>query len=757
MLITQARVNGLVAVLLLAVAPDAAWAGSGGVITAPAPGVKATSGLQMTVDTIWVDGTGYRPVRVDISTSPPVPATAERSFLIEVTPRGWRGRNQNTSISQYVDLPQGGTSVSVTLAVPQEEPWIGLDIVVSEDGFVLDDLSLSNGFQGGNPNTWNEMLPAILFIDSDALTLAQRQPRVLPMGGALRGPVPINFNSGNLPDIHQLVIALGYYPADVSVPLDTIALVNLVNQIPQIDILPPQDLPERWLELSSVDVIFISLADLQLMRASNPRQWKSLRAWLATGPTLCVYGVGDRFEQLEEVERLLDLSPMAARAGDSSQFRNWNVPSASLYGQELHWAGNRAQAGQIIYGPTGSMMLQDQPAEPAPPPKPPSSPPLLWRDADLGQVVAIAAEQPFPGDSWQWQWLFSTLDVPRTNWSVRHGVSRTQDNGEYWNFLIPGVGMAPVTTFRVLITLFVVLIGPVNYFALRRWKRLYLLLITVPAGAALVTLGLFAHALLSDGLGVRARVRSFTQLDQATGRAVSFSRQTYYAGLAPSRGLTYPSDTAVYPIEDFVTNYNGQHQRTQQLDWRDHEQRLTRGYLSSRVMAQFMVVRSREQTQAELRVIAAQPPSTSPRVENLLGSEIHRLLLVDENGQTFWAEEIPRGAIAELQPTTLSVAYAKLRPVFAENMPQFPEGFDPNAVAYGPRYYMNSGSMWQGGMPTAQATSVLERKLQECLMPINGRHAPRSYVALVESSPDAPLGYAKAREQASFHVVAGSW
>ena len=106
---------------------------------------------------------------------------------------------------------------------------------------------------------------------------------------------------------------------------------------------------------------------------------------------------------------------------------------------------------------------------------------------------------------------------------------------------MPGIGLTPVGSFLVLIALFVVLIGPVNYYLLRRWRRLYLLLVTVPAGAALRDAALFAYALICDGLGVRVRVRGLIEIDQRVGRTVSWSRQSYYAGLAPSQGLASPN------------------------------------------------------------------------------------------------------------------------------------------------------------------------------------------------------------------------
>ena len=96
--------------------------------------------------------------------------------------------------------------------------------------------------------------------------------------------------------------------------------------------------------------------------------------------------------------------------------------------------------------------------------------------------------------------------------------------------------------------MFVILIGPVNYLlCCVAGGDCTCCLVTVPAGAALVTAALFAYALISDGLGVRVRVRGLMEIDQRVGRTVSWSRQSYYAGLAPSQGLRFSERTAVYP------------------------------------------------------------------------------------------------------------------------------------------------------------------------------------------------------------------
>ena len=75
----------------------------------------------------------------------------------------------------------------------------------------------------------------------------------------------------------------------------------------------------------------------------------------------------------------------------------------------------------------------------------------------------------------------------RWKWRLRQGLSLDNENPAFHNFLIADVGLPPIQTYRVLISLFVIVIGPLNYWFLRRHGRLHLLLFTVPAAALLAS------------------------------------------------------------------------------------------------------------------------------------------------------------------------------------------------------------------------------------------------------------------------------
>ena len=85
-------------------------------------------------------------------------------------------------------------------------------------------------------------------------------------------------------------------------------------------------------------------------------------------------------------------------------------------------------------------------------------------------MAAIASTDQFDqGEKFPWKWLYNTIGALRWQWSCATGSTLYGTNENFWNFLIPGVGLVPVTSFQILITLFVIVIGPVNYYLLRRW------------------------------------------------------------------------------------------------------------------------------------------------------------------------------------------------------------------------------------------------------------------------------------------------
>jgi hypothetical protein len=728
-------------------------AGSGELRVMPPPGAPNRSGLEVAVDTQWVDGSGYRWVRVHVSTVGNIASPRDRLLRIEIAPNSSRTSDRAQVARGFVELKQGASKASAGLLVPQSSPWHWLAVAVYEGGTLRPELS-SSANHGSAQRGWSESIPSILVIDRDAPTALQRS-RLLDRYS--RNPNIFTTALPALPDVRglrSLVMQAEYQTYVGDRPPLEIETLNELSAAARLELLPPGDLPDRWPGFSCVDVIVVSLDDLSFMNANHREQLDALLAWCAAGGHLVVYGVGENYAKLHELESLCKLAPLTRR-GDF-QVAGWKA--ASLEKQ------NNRPVQTIQSVPTDDYNFE---RGPTPTDHDPArvvdqrdlfgskeNPRFLVRSLSMGKLVAMPMADPFPGATFAWSWLLNHFDERpeehRWLWPVRHGLSLQGANHDFWEFLVPGTGKAPVWPFCVLITLFAILIGPVNYFVLQRQKRLYLMLITIPLGAALVTFGLFAYAVVTDGLSTRLRTRSYTHLDQRTGRAVNWSRQSYYASVAPAGGLSFPEDAAVYPFEQYPVNSDYDRWERQRVYAWDDGQHFQSGYMSSRVTSQFLVVHSRPSTAS---IVFSQTHGPK-QATNKLGAKVEYLLVRDQDGNYFFAENAADGATFALTPTDFAKQKNALIRRMLTNRPELPPGFDPNQLSglwrrYGPYAYRNNAG--------DSETGLLERGLERILNAQKDTMHAGSYIAIVDKSPEVPIGIEGARQEASFHVVEGNF
>jgi hypothetical protein len=310
--------------------------------------------------------------------------------------------------------------------------------------------------------------------------------------------------------------------------------------------------------------------------------------------------------------------------------------------------------------------------------------------------------------------------------------------------------MAPVTAFCVLISVFVIAIGPVNYWLLRRRRQLHLLLLTIPASAAVITVLLFGYALVADGLDVRVRARSLTHLDQHSGRAVCWTRLSYFAGLSPRGGLRFSADTAVFPLEQVPREGYQEAGLFRELAWDEEQQQLASGWLASRTPTQFLTVRARPSS-CGLDLLDPAGAEKAPSVRNRLQTAIQQLVVRTKEGKYYQAASVGAGATVMLEPIS-AAADARLTGKLRDDKLLVPPGMADTTPtgAFGRVSYR----MWlynQGSARPSTATSRLEKMRSVDNMP------PGSYAALVDRSPEVVLGVSSPREEPSSHVILGQW
>ncbi len=106
-------------------------------------------------------------------------------------------------------------------------------------------------------------------------------------------------------------------------------------------------------------------------------------------------------------------------------------------------------------------------------------------------------------------------------------------------------GQVPVRGMFMLMLVFAIAVGPVNYILCAVKNRRIWMLWTSPAIAAVFIAAVFAYALLSDGIRPWGRSVVVTWLDEKDHYAVTLGTTAWYAPMLPSKGLTFGSATEV--------------------------------------------------------------------------------------------------------------------------------------------------------------------------------------------------------------------
>ncbi len=790
--------HGRLSALLRAVVLLVVWsacclearAESGVVMSRPGKGV----GLRMDADTRWVDGPGYRPVHLDFT--PTAPVTADRTLTIELLcGRDWRGRNDGVRVVRDIEIPAGSKGVHVTVPVPQLVAWQELAVNVLEDGTVLRPLSQSWTPLNNRPDVLDETLPSIIFVGDTA-----------PDSGSLAAVLPddVSYRDSSMGLGMPPGMAPAMPPGMGMAPVPGPPTVGpspprtpVRPQLPTISTQPLGRLPAQWIAYTSADVVCLSIDQLVTLARQRSAAFRAIRAWTAAGGNLWVYGLGDEWRRLPELEKLLDMPPGSVVTGeatpedasttDRATSGDWHRPGKADYTQALErmvrfgghgfgqwpeetaddWGMGEVPADPFVT-PDGPQAMDDPEAPTFETPEEaaifyvqdnsvrPEQAMFATRDLQRGQVVALAPEDPFAEDKEQWRWLLGEVGPDRWSWRQRHGLSTQDANPDFWKFLIPGVGLPPVNGFRIVITLFVLVIGPLNFYLLRRRKRLNLLVVTVPCIAGAITLSLLLYAVLADGLGTRVRVRSYTEIDQRHGTATCWSRLSYYAGMAPRGGLVFPDDVAVLPMEFDPWESADSRGRAREAFWED-EQQLRNGWIEARTATQYMTIRSRP-TDARLEFVAAGDSPGTLKVVNRLGAPVEMLLVRTPEGDYHGGTALDDGDTVTLKQVDPATVARRLRASIDEHRPTLPDSqANSPGDPFGPRRGYRGRRWYDQGIAPAQHTGRLESGITAVNMSYDQLLEPGSYIAVVTHSPEVVLGTRGATEEESFHVIRGRW
>jgi hypothetical protein len=220
----------------------------------------------------------------------------------------------------------------------------------------------------------DEAFPSLLFINS-AVPDRDTRDRLI---GQNQAQIPETAPTYDLPDVRNLAAGTHDRNAVISRASGKISdrsQLALIENYPSIELFSLTEVPDRWIDLSTYSIIFISRSDLQSLAKQFPSRKAALEQWLAQGTVLVVYDAGDEFEHLQEIEKLLELPPLPDAEKKGVPYRNWITDKDSDKNQRVKQYGNSSQyyqntAGQILAVPTGNVveMKKESAADPANPP-----------------------------------------------------------------------------------------------------------------------------------------------------------------------------------------------------------------------------------------------------------------------------------------------------------------------------------------------------------------------------------------------------
>ena len=607
-----------------------------------APSNPAQAGFRMVMSTARLGNEGFRPVKLVFS---PIRKQfgRQRELTILFRPRTQYERELDFQFSCDVTVPQGVNRFEKTVMVPQFHRWESCWVRVIEDGRPCGKVPTRMGINN-SVKDWGQQVSFAIIVPRDSRTVGE--------------PWAV------FPDVRSMVTVFGDGPIDQQPKLKRFTDKQARSYVDKLSygftrfrILDEPELPETWIGYSQLDVVLAPYPVLARIAEEQPAAFEQLRKWVSTGGQVWAYAappqlaandpvLGGAKPEKKGIRFITNPAPRLGLGNENDtaavEFQPWSDSYSGSYSYNAMGTSRKSVYDDLVdaENPMVEVIKRKEFLSQ-----------LSTADHGLGRIVLIAADDPFPGSFQFW----SSLEIDYQQWNTRQGVDFTNGNDSYWSWLMAAVGGPPVKMFIALNTLFVIVMGPVLYFMLRRKRRLYLLYFLAPTLAFLATVGLFVYAFLSDGFDNRARVRQLTWVD-ARGNPescpiVNQSRHTYYTIVDSRQGLHFDAEDMVFPVlhTELVqrnTYYMASDNRAgDYLIRRTPEGRHYGGdFLPTRTQVQYLVSRP-ETGPCPIEVDWNAKPFT---VTNRLQTTLDHVAVCDGQGKFWIANSVAAGAKADI-------------------------------------------------------------------------------------------------------------
>ncbi|MDB5388801.1 MAG: hypothetical protein JWM11_4447 [Planctomycetaceae bacterium] len=728
-----------------------------GVVFGGTEAVRSSDTVRIAVDSRWPGNAhgGYVPLRIKLTNLGP-----EQDFQLVFKNRNSNSQDRMPEVRRTVHLDQNATR-DFSLPIPVVSVGIDGELKVLDGrGEEIEDLKTAHTLPEYGGDAARASMLVIAVEDLDDKSLEPFENAAATECATLRGLAAL---SGGSRHGSSRVIESDHL------------------------VIPPTDLPENWTDYSGIDLIAISWPNLSSKLKTAERE--ALLKWAACGGVLIIYDTEKPAAELEPLHQMLQLDQAAGKRWmsielpiiDTHIIQAKTLNAGTIPGN-AYSRGTRPPGAMPQRGPGGAELapaVAEAAAGDVPGQWISNSNSPVFRDWSFGRIY-VFPKNPFPGVANDWAWLLASLPQNQSRWSSRMGMSSRNSGTEFLNFLIPGVGSVPVHAFLVLITIFTIVIGPLNYYWLRKTRRVGALVFTVPLIASVACMMLFVYSLVADGFSVRSRLHSVTFLDQQAKSAASLSRLCLYAPFAPSAGLKFSPNVAAFPIWPYLQRFE-----SGTVDWTGNEQHLSSGWFRSQTWTQFLLVEQRDERGRLDFTPPADPESQELSVSNGYAWDLEYLAIEALPGRWYAGEKIPAGGTAQLKRLDQDEVGLQFTKLIAPHAWNLPEGLkDTNSMfmgGMGGRGPYSSGGYYPYGRTNvfAGTTTLSKGQLQTfqsgATMPgaspalyqadwrasvraVANRHSEAvrpHFWAVSSQNPGIEIGVKNTVERGSFHLLFG--
>jgi hypothetical protein len=658
---------------------------------------------------------GVHPLRVTIETFPPVASLSDQKFSVVVN----TNYPMECSTTATIEIPTGSKSGAVELLLPASGPlqnWSSIKVtaltrisptIPPGRPILLDQLN----YQGLQNRSFSSSL---LWISSAApIQPDQTWVQILNED---------NFNSmvsteipqtQKIKDFEKVLIEKG----------------EILFDGRNFSVVCPGALPENWIGLTGVDQIIISMSDYRLVCQNNKLQRANLEKWVAAGGALIIFGSGPKYRETDEILSLF-FDQNASTISASGDFR-WGVPVLNqLKPGELAVCSVRTKSfGSYRASNSGRKV---QPFETELKVNKVDHPSLLDETkfgflSYLNGCILSVDDDMTNWSTDDWRQLENCIVLNGSSIHARLGLWP----GGRQKLSIPGVGEPPILLFKILITLFLGIAGPVALIILSRIGKLQLLLVVIPVLSGCVCISLFAFVLISDGFDKSARVQSATSLDQRTNLAVINSRAAYFSNFS-TREYVFPEDTFVG-----LANYKNDLDRN--VNQTGGSLRVSGKALGARTLHEITTFYCRSVSEQLIFMKGGGSEGTLPVAQNLLGAKVLFAIFRDDQDDYYLCKSLDNGLTKSLTKIRLEVdwGFSDFADVLSANESETKNWNVAKDLCYG------------------HDETVLELLRRSRVGDLLSR--PNSYVALLEEFPLVTDALEKVQYKKQAHVVLGKW